>query len=270
MTKFGQAREGKKRGMELAVNLLWTGGWDSTFRLLHVILFRERTIKPYYVIDPGRISFCHEIMAMEKIKSIMFKQYPESRGRLLPTEFKILSDIEPNDSISQRFKRLRSANFLGEQYEWLARFADEYGIPGLELPIHKDDKAYDIIASQVCEEFDGQEHYFRLEENPDNPDVKLFSYFRFPLLDLSKLQMQELAEKYHFQDIMEHTWFCHRPLKNGLPCGTCNPCSYTIVEGLVRRIPLWSRVRHHVKSVTPMRLIGILRKSKIFARKWVR
>jgi len=38
------------------VNLLWTGGWDSTFRLLQLILDTRATIQPVYVIDTARRS----------------------------------------------------------------------------------------------------------------------------------------------------------------------------------------------------------------------
>lgn len=29
------------------VPLLWTGGWDSTFRLLVAVLIERRTVQPY-------------------------------------------------------------------------------------------------------------------------------------------------------------------------------------------------------------------------------
>ncbi len=34
-----------------AVPLLWTGGWDSTFRLLHLVIVEGHAVQPYYMID---------------------------------------------------------------------------------------------------------------------------------------------------------------------------------------------------------------------------
>ena len=41
-----------ERATARAVKLLWTGGWDSTFRLLQLLLLYEKKVQPYYIIDP--------------------------------------------------------------------------------------------------------------------------------------------------------------------------------------------------------------------------
>ena len=38
------------------VNILWTGGWDSTFQLLSLLLLHGRKVTPYYLIDAERLS----------------------------------------------------------------------------------------------------------------------------------------------------------------------------------------------------------------------
>lgn len=44
----------------------WTGGFDSTFRILQ--LSRENvTVQPIYIVDPGRISSDKEIAAINKL-----------------------------------------------------------------------------------------------------------------------------------------------------------------------------------------------------------
>ena len=45
--------------------------------------------------------------------------------------------------------------------------------------------------------------------------------------------MRTQARQAGFDEIMSLTWFCHRP-RHGQPCGTCNPCIYTIEEGTRR------------------------------------
>lgn len=64
--------------------------------------------------------------------------------------------------------------------------------------------------------------------------------------------MLKIAEKHGFDDIMEETWFCHTPTKDGKPCGMCNPCKYTREEGLGRRGPnpsLYRRTRRFLGKV---------------------
>jgi len=48
--------------------------------------------------------------------------------------------------------------------------------------------------------------------------------------------MKSIAEEKGYLYIMNKTWFCHSPIKNE-PCGLCNPCRYTIEEGMEYRLP---------------------------------
>jgi hypothetical protein len=51
---------------------------------------------------------------------------------------------------------------------------------------------------------------------------------------------------------MELTWFCHRPIR-GEPCGVCNPCIYTIQEGLGVRVPASGRRRYRMRVMPRIR-----------------
>jgi hypothetical protein len=62
----------------------------------------------------------------------------------------------------------------------------------------------------------------------------LFRYFSFPLFSTDKVEIGERAEAEGWGDIMDMTWFCHRPSR-GRPCGICAPCLYTIEEGKLDR-----------------------------------
>ena len=46
------------------INLFWTGGWDSTFRLLQLIIVFRKRVQPYYIIDTTRKSVQNEKQAM--------------------------------------------------------------------------------------------------------------------------------------------------------------------------------------------------------------
>jgi hypothetical protein len=226
-------------------HILWTGGWDSTFRVLDLVLRKRRAVQSYYIIDPDRPSFGVEIRTRERIKDLLGRRDPALKDLLLPTRFRIIADICPDGEISDQLARLKAGSFIGGQYEWLARFAKESGIPGLELCIHKDDTAHKFLESLVVKEGEEGDSYYRLEEDPTRPDLGLFRYFRFPLFDLTKTDMQDIARRDGFGDLMEETWFCHTPLRGRRPCGTCPGCRYTIREGLARRLPFGSRLRFH-------------------------
>src|SRR5690606_27941094 len=79
-----------------------------------------------------------------------------------------------------------------------------------------------------------------------DPRYELFKYFRFPLFDKTKRQMRAEAAAAGFDELMALTWFCHRPVR-GEPCGRCNPCIYTIEEGLADRVPWRGRLRYRLR-----------------------
>jgi len=259
--------------VESVTNLLWTGGWDSTFRLLWLLVVLKKTVRPYYLIDTGRISVCEEIRAMEKIKKMIFGIHPEARKLLLPIEFRLVSDIKPNQDVTDKFNVLRSIDSeLGGQYEWLARFAEQSRIT-LEMSAQRDSapnypgSVPCLLEPYVIGKSDGADRYYELIENPDNPNVEIFRFFRFPVFDLTKRRMRELAGEYGFLDIMEQTWFCNRQLADGSPCGTCSPCSYLMREGFGARIGFKGRMRYRIKRFTPSAVIRFLRRHRIMARK---
>lgn len=247
-----------------AINLLWTGGWDSTFRLLSLLLIHNKTVQPYYLIDLGRPSFGREIQAMHEIKEMVFQRKPAARDLLRPIFYRELSDIPADAAIDAQLERLKTQNHLGNQYGFIARFAHSMGLNDLELSIHRDDKAHVFVAPHaepIGSESGADDAVYTLQSHPNDPDLELFRPFRFPLLDMTKLQMLKVAQERGFADIMESTWFCFWPTRKGRPCGICPPCRYTLEEGLGRRIPLSGRIRRFFHRIK-WRLTLVFRKIK--------
>ena len=220
----------------LVNNILWTGG-DSTFRILDLVLVKNRLVQPYYVIDLDRKSTKVEIGAMRHIKGMIFEKMPEAMSLMKDTIFVVRDEIRKNDEITARYRKLRSTSHLGEQYDWLTRLVIDRSIDGLELYIHKDDKAEGFIRKDVVKVVDAKDFYHELIDAPSISELKIFRHYRFPVLEYTKTEMGRYAEEHGFDDIMEHTWFCYNPTKDGKPCGLCNPCRYTREEGLGRRVP---------------------------------
>jgi hypothetical protein len=235
--------------------LLWTGGWDSTFRLLQLLLVQQRTVQPYYLIDAERASTGAELKAVKNIKTRLFQEYPQARGLLRPVAYVAVSDMEPDHEIATAFRTVAARGHMGSQYEWMARFCKQNGIHDIELCIHRDDIHQDDIARRVLAPI-VREHpvgayatySLDLTRAPQEERV-LFCYFQFPLLRLSKAEMAAAAREQNWSHIMNLTWFCHRPTRRQQPCGTCHPCRWTIEGGLGWRIPLSRRIVSRVQRV---------------------
>ncbi|MEM2293044.1 MAG: hypothetical protein QXX41_07180, partial [Nitrososphaerota archaeon] len=75
------------------VNLFWTGGWDSTFRLLYLVFVKKKSVQPFYIVDTGRPSTLHELRAMHVIKEEVAKRDPQLANLIKPTIIVSVHDI---------------------------------------------------------------------------------------------------------------------------------------------------------------------------------
>lgn len=236
--------------MKKTVKILWTGGYDSTYRVMELSRL-DLNIQPYYLSD-NRQSEKYELDSISKI----MKKLQEHAGTccsILPLIIIGKKDRDESLSISSAYKRIYKKIFFGSQYEWLACFAKEN--KGIELSIHQDDKAMEIIEKcgglvQVNMEVVGENYI--LDTSQSNEDmVLIFGDFMFPLAYKTKLDMKEDYINWGYEDIMNDTWFCHTP-HDGKPCGICNPCKYTIEEGLKERFTKKALIRYRVHNIISM------------------
>lgn len=232
------------------VHVLWTGGWDSTFRLLQLALVRGRAVQPHYIVDTGRPSTLHELRAIHAIREGLRDLSPDAARRVAPTHVVSIHDIAPDPTVTARYARLRSRGPLGTQYDWLARFVRQYGVRDLELCIHVDDKAEAFVRPHVAlyESRDGDGWWALSPSVADDPDLALFESYRFPLLTMSKLEMREIARAQGLLPLMLQTWFCHSPIGDAA-CGRCNPCVYTVEEGMAERLPAAAMRRYRRQAL---------------------
>ncbi len=92
---------------------------------------------------------------------------------------------------SQRYyERCLAIGFIGGQYEWLARYCRQHGIDGMELTIHRDDKARELLAELIGPSRDQLDPRFAGDAR-----YELFKSFRFPLFDVTKREMQAGARE---------------------------------------------------------------------------
>ena len=234
------------------VNILWSGGWDSTFRAVS-LADKEVANQPYYLCD-NRQSEEIELNTIHTIQKDLL-HHSTTKCTFLPIILYPVKDIAPDRDITRDYHKVLKTDFFGSQYDWLARFAKT--IDNLELSIHQDDTAYVVIQKygKLISHNDpviGQ--YYTIDPEASSPEVnRLFGNFRFPMLEMSKLDMKEWAERNGYTEIMYKTWFCHKP-RNGKSCGTCNPCIYTIEEGLGERLDDEALRRYRInKRMLPLK-----------------
>jgi len=236
------------------VRILWTGGWDSTFQLLRVLFIDKKQVVPYYLKDENRASTSKEIKTMEKIRAKIYEVDRRMVSLLLPTETLFVSEIPEFVEITSAVNEIREMTVLGRQYDWLARFCEHMKISNLQLCIHEDDKAAEALRDIVINDPKRKDHFKVSDLNSSTHEYTVFHYFTFPIFNLTKLEMENIAKEHRWMDIMGTTWFCHNP-KNGKPCGRCSPCFYTVDEGLGWRIPRGRLVTGHVQrfAIRPLK-----------------
>lgn len=241
------------------LRVLWTGGWDSTFRVLQLALTKARAVQPWYVVEGERRASSAERDAMRSIRDRLRAINSGAADRVRETIEVRLDEVAPDAHLFAHYEACLQYGFIGGQYEWLARLCAERRIAPMELAVHRDDKARELLVELI--------DATRTQLDPrfaGDPRYELFRCFRFPLFDMTKRQMRNAAREAGFEELMNLTWFCHQP-RNGEPCGVCNPCIYTIEEGLGDRIPLRGRIRHALR-ITPRLRHALVRRPALYMR----
>lgn len=251
------------------VNIFWTGGWDSTFRLIQLVALERKKVQPIYVIDHNRQSLDIELRTMDQLRLKIYERYPEAQNLILPTRFYGLEEIRENKEITKKYLCLTEKILLGVQYDWLARLCYQEKIKNVELTIEKGagSGVTDLIREFVIssEEKSGP---IIIDLKYAGTDVfGVFHFFQFPILFSDKNDMKRIAEHEGFLDILFETWFCHFPTKDQEPCGECKPCSQVQKDGLGYRIPLKHRLRVKLKKILGEKSVIRIRSIKEGCRK---
>jgi hypothetical protein len=226
-----------------SVALLWTSGWDSTYRMLELLLLHRVAVEPHYLTDPTRASTQMELQAMAHIAAHLREAYPHTRELLGPLRITAVAEVAHDPAIATALRQVRKRSFIGSQYEWLPAFCRQNAIDGIELSVHVDDKVQALLRS-FATEFEHPAGFRSVRVDPvhvGSAEYALFGCFSFPLFHIDKLGIGREAEARGWGAIMDMTWFCHTPA-HGRPCGICAPCVYTIEEGLAHRVPRSRRV----------------------------
>lgn len=244
--------------------LLWTGGWDSTFRLLQLLLRHRVPVRPVYLTDPTRPSTQTELSTMARIRDHLHEAHPHTRELLQPSRIVAVDEVDEDPEIAAALREIRKRSYIGDQYAWLPAFCKQAEIDDIELGVHVDDKVQALV-QPFATEFEHPAGGRSVRVDPRHaatPEFRLFRWFSFPLFHIDKVGMARRAEAEGWGPVMDMTWFCHAPVR-GKPCGTCAPCVYTIEEGLAHRVPGSRRARSFLYRRVAWPLKDPLRKLRL-------
>ena len=210
--------------MPKPAKVLWTGGWDSTFRVCQLVLNEQRPVQPIYMLDNRSWRF----FELETIDRIWHRVRERSEKPLLlqrVTIYPFSRRSTPEPSLKACYDRLLERHSkLGIQYLKLATIAKELGLDGLELSWARGEIDENVVQALFL---DPDEN---LEQRTESDEAMLFSPFNMPTLRYTKADMRRLAEVSGWLDLMRTTWFCQAPVR-GKPCGSCHSCEYAKQSG---------------------------------------
>ncbi|WP_244270859.1 hypothetical protein [Thioalkalivibrio sp. ALJ1] len=225
--------------------VFWTGGWDSTFRVLDLVLHHGESIAPVYVRDETRQSLEQETQVMDRLRQLI--NHRAGSGHLGELQVLSAQTTESDPELRQKYAELVRTRGIGEQYIWLAELVRQHDLQGIEVCVQYNEDFFflDPDLTQGRREYRLKPVHPALDEaTPES----LFNLFSFPTLHIGKAEMREYAKEHGFLDLLEQTWFCHMPTRSGQPCGFCVPCRMVVSKGVGDRLPWRARFNGGVVS----------------------
>lgn len=208
-------------------HVFWTGGLDSSFRVIHLLRTTDELIQPHYVIRHEE-STGNEINAMNNIRRAITHKYPDLRPKLLPTTYINEGLIPANKEVDAAAEAMRKEiRGVHEQYQILANYCEAFEIEEIDL-------TYERVIGGISPDEKGVSKHFGT--------AFPFDKFRNPHANTTKRECYDQAKAEGWADLLKLTSFCRRPRRDGKPCGKCGPCHDVLKEGMGFRLPFRSRV----------------------------
>ena len=216
------------------IRILWTGGWDSTYRIIQLSRRGGVTLQPIYVEDKGRGSVAYELKAIEELSSLISQRESVT---ILPLIIVDKDKIPENPEITEAYLLFKKEADMGSQHDWLARLALQY--PGMELCIEKALGDHAPIRQSINRHgklIDTGDGYIVDKQNSSKELNLVLGNLKLPIFDKTEKDMKDDIHAWGYDDVMSHIWFCHRPIHDK-PCGLCNPCTTKMTSDMAYLLP---------------------------------
>lgn len=223
------------------VHILWTGGLDSTFRVVELSQ-TDCVIHPHYIIITGRGTVENELKAISEITTILNSD-KRTRAKLLPVETFLMSELETYADIQSAWELLhKTKGFNSTQYPLLARYARQKKLK-LEMGIQFSEIGSVVVVIDDSYLMDCPENDDVMMIDPDKGSQEwasftLFKDFLFPKSLYHKTKGEEIEELKNlgYDKVLKKVWTCFHPVF-GMPCGHCFPCKSARKEGAGMMVP---------------------------------
>lgn len=233
--------------MRKDVSLMWTGGWDSTFRLVE-LSFEEVNVFPVYILEPNRKSKDIELLRMGQILEAL-RNKPLTKANIHDVEIVKLESIAKDDEITQAYRLIHEKTHLGSQHEWLAWLGKTK--PGMEIGTEagNPETSHIIDAIETFGKLTIENGVGRLDPQESTKEGMLvLGWFTYPLITRTERDMLQQIRQWGYEDIMQNIWFCHGPIK-GKPCGLCHPCDVKMESGMQFLLPKKAQQRYKMRRL---------------------
>lgn len=230
------------------VNIFWTAGWDSTYRVIE-LSFQQVTIQPVYCHNSKRRSSSIELQHIKDMVKII-ENKPKTKAKFLPIEIVDISALPQDSTIENAYKEFIKEIPLGKQYVFLAKVAQKF--PGIELGVERQDTGKGHISSsfeRFAKLIKKDNIYYLDPKGTKDFCYTIFGQMSYPIYDISEVEMFENIKKWGYEDVMKHIWFCHTPLKEQgewCPCGTCWPCIEKMENNMEFLLPPKAQKRYRL------------------------
>lgn len=216
--------------------IFWTGGFDSTFRVLQAVLVERRPVVPVYLtgaIDNfsrnshRRRSGSFELEAMHAITAALKQNYPEARALL--QDVISIPEVVFERKCLLSMRKLHAENIVRRkrcQYGAMAQFSLDFGMP-LDVSVVEGDFLHKNLQDHM-EVIDGELQVSAVAREK-LPELAIFRLLRFPLMNYSKESILQEARERGYEAMLQMTWSCWFPRKAGQPCQRCAMCKHRIL-----------------------------------------
>ena len=239
------------------INIFWTAGLDSSFRVVELASSPGFVIQPWYITDPGRRSTPVEERRIREMTTLI-RRNAATQSELLDVRVVPLQDIAIDPDIRASFEHINARQHVGKQYMWMASLLHErdlFAEVSSEAPHQRIGAAIQGECTLVPLGVDTDRVLAADPAASSEDGLRLFGRMLFPLhqWELTKADEMRLMQEWGYGDVFDRTWFCHRPIL-GMPCGHCDPCRSAREEGFGWRIPTLSRILYPVARPIQKRL----------------
>jgi len=222
------------------VHIFWTGGLDSTYRVVELSR-QECVIQPHYIITSRR-TVENELKAISDITAIINSD-KRTTAKLLPVETFPKTELEVYPDIQSAWDLLHEMkDFKSQQYPLLTRYARQKKLK-LEMGIQFSENGSVVKVVDQSYLIDCPDHEDVMMIDPEKGSQEWASYtlfkdFLFPKLLYHKTKREEIEElkKQGYDKVLKKVWTCFNPVL-GMPCGHCFACKSAMKEGAGMMVP---------------------------------